>query len=727
MKNKEHTQTSTWAEIENHLADESGFSVIVVKGESSITVSETNNNSLCRVLSASEKFSPRCAEFCGRAVKDSNEEGKTIYRQCYAGLHYAATPIDDLGEGENLAVISGRAFIKTDDYRNATERAISGDWQQFPAEELFGNILLAGSLKEIESLGKRLEGLSEEDRVLLLTAGKTQDSNEKVQIAGSDAPDILQKPAELDEMSRRIEELLKRQAEEISSQYAEDRRMYERRAEEIEELATWRSLFSSILDRDYKEASKSVLQFLSQKYSLDNLAWLEHKNGYLETVLASGDFTGQQIQVSIKADDERLLEVVKKETSLELKERKSAHSGETAGRIISLFPIAVGGEVRSALIVGDSLTSKAIKHKIAKFAQSVASELEILRLRDEIERQAWLTKTVHRLNELFKKIDTEDFWGMLAQIMTELMKAERGSLLVFDEAKKELVVKAAVGNRADMVKRGNNSRVGERIAQNVLNSGRPLVVKDLMESGMLPAPMEWQYKTKSFISYPIVIGRRKIGVLNVADKVDGTAYNELDLELLNTIAPQVAMALDHTSLKRKAGEFEQLSITDPLTGLVNRRYLEERMSEEISRSQRHGYPMSFMMIDVDEFKSYNDSYSHPEGDKALQLVGQCLKATLRGADVAARYGGEEFSILLPQTTLAEARTIAERIRERVEDTRFPNRQVTVSIGVAFCTADTCDPSQLIAAADKALYEAKSLGKNNVQIFKRESAGETLGK
>ncbi|HEX9961290.1 MAG TPA: GGDEF domain-containing protein, partial [Pyrinomonadaceae bacterium] len=106
----------------------------------------------------------------------------------------------------------------------------------------------------------------------------------------------------------------------------------------------------------------------------------------------------------------------------------------------------------------------------------------------------------------------------------------------------------------------------------------------------------------------------------------------------------------------------------------------------------------------------------------LQIVAQCLKATLRGADVAARYGGEEFSILLPQTNLKEASLIAERVRQKVEDAAFPNRKVTVSVGVSSCSPD-CTMQGLMSQADKALYKAKASGRNNVQIYE-ESKTET---
>ena len=222
-------------------------------------------------------------------------------------------------------------------------------------------------------------------------------------------------------------------------------------------------------------------------------------------------------------------------------------------------------------------------------------------------------------------------------------------------------------------------------------------------------------------------------MLNVTDKAGGGSYDDIDLSLIESIAPQVAMALDRAEWREKANQFQLMSITDPLTGMLNRRYLVERLDEELKRSKRHDYHMSFMMIDIDDFKLYNDRNGHQGGDLALEMAAQCLKSALRAADVASRYGGEEFCILLPQTGLAEGVQIAERIRRRITRVRFPHGKsqplgsVTVSIGVSSFVPDEVDtPEKIIEAADRALYTAKHRGKNRVETFAppRTEAEET---
>ena len=524
---------------------------------------------------------------------------------------------------------------------------------------------------------------------------------------------ITRQPKKKDEIAKLAEQLHNTTAQTaiVSEKFTR------KTSEEAEEFAAWRSLFGSILKLTYQQACLSILEFVAKRYALDSAAWLERKENRLEAIFAIGKLKNQLLNISVTADSEQLKNAVRKETSLELRQRKTQESDKTL--TIRLFPITVGDEIRCGLVLGDETINRNTQRQIARFCRNIASELEILRLREKLARRDLLEIALQKFNANLSEIDTEDFWSRLTQISAELLRAERSSLLLFDEKSEVLTVKAAIGSNADIIKK-EKENLGVRVARQVLDDGKPLVVANIDKIGLQAAPPEWKYKSKSFISYPLKIGTRKIGVLNLTDKADGEIYSEFDLELLHAIVPQLAVLIDRAAIKHQAGEFEQLSVTDDLTGLLNQRYLKERIAEEIKRSNRQGYPMSFMMIDVDNFKTYNDSFSHPEGDKALKLVAHCLKDTLRGADIAARYGGEEFSILLPQTNSAEAETIAERIRQRVEATSFPNRQVTISVGVASCSKIVCDAQEIVANADKALYEAKRNGRNNVQIFEKLS-------
>jgi diguanylate cyclase (GGDEF)-like protein len=346
---------------------------------------------------------------------------------------------------------------------------------------------------------------------------------------------------------------------------------------------------------------------------------------------------------------------------------------------------------------------------------------EVDRLRIELEHRAHLADSLQRFLERISSRDPAQTYNAILMHSKELLQAERGSLWVFDETSNEISLKAATGFATSEFE-VSPTRLGEGISGRVLESERPLIVENLEKAGLVPAPAERNYRTKSFISYPITMGGRKIGVLNVADKTSGGNFDDVDLSLLELIGPQIAVALERAEWQERATQFQLMSITDPLTGLLNRRYLEERLTEELNRSHRYNYSMSCLMIDIDDFKNYNDQNGHQAGDVALKITAHALKATLRSADVACRYGGEEFCILLPQTTLSEAGVIAERMRQRVTDTDYPYGKsqplgtVSISIGVSTFAKHIDTSESVIAAADRALYSAKRLGKNRVEFY-----------
>jgi len=172
----------------------------------------------------------------------------------------------------------------------------------------------------------------------------------------------------------------------------------------------------------------------------------------------------------------------------------------------------------------------------------------------------------------------------------------------------------------------------------------------------------------------------------------------------------------------------QLAVTDGLTGLYNHRHLHERLTLEVERSQRSGLPLSLLMLDVDHFKQFNDSFGHPAGDEVLRQLARVLTDTRRANDVVARYGGEEFAVILVDTAKFTAAKVAERVRERIAAHDFSDAaqkagKISVSIGVATFPEDGTDAEALVRSADTALYAAKRAGRNRVVLY-TEALGAT---
>jgi len=177
------------------------------------------------------------------------------------------------------------------------------------------------------------------------------------------------------------------------------------------------------------------------------------------------------------------------------------------------------------------------------------------------------------------------------------------------------------------------------------------------------------------------------------------------------------------TLRERNKELHELSIRDGLTGLHNRRHLMVTLSKEMSRTKRYKRSMALLMIDIDHFKRYNDTYGHLAGDDVLRTIAVTLEKSLRSSDYSARYGGEEFAIMLPETEPDGAQQMAERLREKVEGASFTwegrAEKITISIGIALCPENGDDLTSLIGSADAALYQAKKAGRNRVVLSKKK--------
>ncbi len=353
------------------------------------------------------------------------------------------------------------------------------------------------------------------------------------------------------------------------------------------------------------------------------------------------------------------------------------------------------------------------------------AHLEIIRLSDELERR---NRAIAKLQEFMRDVavnlDSEKVYAMLLAKFSEMMYAEKGSLMVLHEESAELSLEATVG--ATFEASGKiRVKLGEGISGVALATGTPLLVRNVDTDTRIHPQHPEQYKTKSFISYPITLGNRKFGVINLTDRLDGSPYEHQDLYLLEMLAPQLALIIDRTEWYKKAEQYQQMSLTDALTGLPNRRYLEERLFEEVERSKRHNTPLAFMLMDIDHFKKYNDIYGHTNADCVLIQTAQILRRAVRAIDMPARYAGDEFCIILPETDLRAAALIAERLCNEVRRTDYRAEQgesmgrVTLSVGVSAYGVSRQTPHAIIETADRALYRAKLRGRNGVAIYEDE--------
>jgi diguanylate cyclase (GGDEF)-like protein len=192
----------------------------------------------------------------------------------------------------------------------------------------------------------------------------------------------------------------------------------------------------------------------------------------------------------------------------------------------------------------------------------------------------------------------------------------------------------------------------------------------------------------------------------------GRSFNEDDLELLRSLAARATLALANVDLHH---DVQRQAVTDDLTGLTTHGRFQQLLGAEMEQVRRYRYPVGLVMLDIDDFKSINDGYGHPQGDVVLRRVADVLRENSRDVDVAARYGGEELALILPHTDLAGTYVIAERTREAIEALQVPLLEgagylrITASVGVAASTDGRKD--ELIVAADSALYVAKREGKN----------------
>lgn len=224
------------------------------------------------------------------------------------------------------------------------------------------------------------------------------------------------------------------------------------------------------------------------------------------------------------------------------------------------------------------------------------------------------------------------------------------------------------------------------------------------------------YQTNNCAVVPLICQERVVGVLNLADKMDGNGFESWDIALIELFSQLIGASIGNIKLFERT---QQQAITDGLTGLVNHRTFYEILEKELWRTRRYGGQISLIMVDVDNLKTINDVHGHRAGDKAIKEISKRIKQCIRQIDTAARYGGDEFAVILINTSIIDASVVAKRMLDAVSKipTCWNNQEIELSISVGLCQYNAqATPEDITSQSDQALYLAKHSGKNTVRIY-----------
>lgn len=370
------------------------------------------------------------------------------------------------------------------------------------------------------------------------------------------------------------------------------------------------------------------------------------------------------------------------------------------------------------------------------------TENELTNMREELKYKNRLEKREHVLKKTNKALETlvKDFallyevgqsvnstiemselYNVIQDILPKRFTLDKFTILIIDENREFLNVRAAYGFEESEKIFDLSFRVGEGISGDVVMTGEPIYVKNADKE---PRFLHYRGETinhGSFVSLPLKFHKDIVGVMNCSRRMKNS-FTEEEMRLLTLVANQIALAVENAKLYTKTRE---LSVKDELTNLYNRRHFQYVMQMEWKRATRFKHPISVLMIDIDHFKTFNDAYGHLHGDKVLKMISSLLLKNIREVDTLARFGGEEFVALLPDTDKEGAIVVGEKLRRLVESEKFEKEHegmvpVTISVGISNFPSDAREFDDLIDHADLALYEAKDKGRNRVEVYGEQS-------
>jgi len=310
-------------------------------------------------------------------------------------------------------------------------------------------------------------------------------------------------------------------------------------------------------------------------------------------------------------------------------------------------------------------------------------------------------------------LNLDQLTAEMLQTLSKAIRISRAVLLFEDQGSSLFTVRFVYPETNDKLTSEFNLSFDSPVVIWLQKESQVLTLKQIETVPQFKALWETEreniYNSHLELFCPLKSHGKLVGILGLSKKSSRQIFTQEDIELVMSVANQAGVIVENAQLYSQAMTW---AITDGLTRLYNHRYMHECLDKEIARGTRFGTTFSIIMIDLDFFKTYNDTYGHLAGDDVLTSVGKCIQASIRNVDMAFRYGGEEFAVLLPETMTEGAYLVAERIREKIEQKVFSGRSsITASLGLASWPTDGVTKEQILVSADKALYTAKGTGRN----------------
>ena len=310
---------------------------------------------------------------------------------------------------------------------------------------------------------------------------------------------------------------------------------------------------------------------------------------------------------------------------------------------------------------------------------------------------------------LTSTLDLEAVLNLIMDQVSRLLKSRSWSLLLRDEQSGALIFEIAVSPVAERLKGVRLAR-GQGVAGWVAEHGEPLLIPDVRQDARFSAKVDaaTKFVSHSLLCVPIRSRDQVLGVIELVNGIEERSFTEADLQILATIADYAAIAIVNARNFRRISE---LVITDDLTGLYNSRHLHTLLDEEIERVNRFGGKLSLIFIDLDFFKTVNDTRGHIVGSRTLAEIGRLISGNIRKVCKAARYGGDEFVVILPNTGKEGAVTLAKRLHQVFREHEFHDEErvafnLTASFGLATYPDDASSKDELVRLADQAMYRVK---------------------